>query len=76
MSASFSPYLLKRARAVRPGTCVVCGCVDERACVGGCAWEPGSGERLCTAHNYVEKAQAFAALEAADAAPRRKAASR
>lgn len=27
------------------GTCSKCGCTDERACIGGCAWV---AERLCS----------------------------
>lgn len=36
-----------------PGVCTVCGCTDDRACVGPggepCSWVPGTGHRLCSA---------------------------
>ena len=33
---------------LQPGTCGVCGCTDDRACVGGCAWAD-EDRMLCTA---------------------------
>jgi hypothetical protein len=32
----------------RSGKCRVCGCTDEQACPGGCAWAPGTRRTLCT----------------------------
>jgi hypothetical protein len=46
-----SPKAGIRAQRVGPAfarTCRVCGCTDEAACPGGCAWVPGEPD-LCTA---------------------------
>jgi hypothetical protein len=68
---AIAPYLLRRARVVRPGQCVSCGCTPRFACSGGCAWVPGTQERLCTAHGQVDSAQAVEALAEADRKERR-----
>jgi len=36
---------------VTPGACIVCGCTEDRACAGGCAWRAGfalAGLAVCT----------------------------
>lgn len=64
--AAFPPVLAAAARRVRPGTCMLCGCTDAFGCAEGCVWEPGTDERVCTAHTDPELRQARAALRAAD----------
>ena len=72
--------LLERARAAKPGTCLICGCTWHQACrititaeedrkVGRrpCAWVKGTGSRLCDAHPSHEIAAASLALKAVDA---------
>lgn len=29
---------MRKNKKPEPGTCVACGCTDERACAGGCYW--------------------------------------
>lgn len=31
-----------------PRACRVCGCTDDRACPGGCAWLPTPNDDVCT----------------------------
>lgn len=68
---ALSPYLLRRARVVKPGQCMSCGCTPAFACSGGCAWVAGTQERLCTAHSPVDQAQCREALAIADRKERR-----
>jgi hypothetical protein len=46
--------VLALALAEGGGRCILCGCTQDDACVGGfgegCAWVPGTREFLCTAH--------------------------
>jgi hypothetical protein len=69
--SQLSPYLLNRAKIVRPGQCISCGCIPAFACSGGCAWVPGTQDRLCTAHSKVDADQCLEALAIADHEERR-----
>lgn len=43
---------LDQVEIVVDATCRVCGCTDDSACFGGCAWvddSPADGGYLCTA---------------------------
>ncbi len=42
------PALRKKAAKAEKGTCFACGCREEKACAGGCAWVD-EAETLCTA---------------------------
>lgn len=48
-----------RRRVVEPaGTCRVCGCIDEHACPGGCAWVDDSLCSACHGPDHPTRRQA------------------
>ncbi len=62
--------VLRKAREVKEGYCLLCGCTYATPCsfTGGsaCAWVAGSRRRLCTAHTPREILDATRALRIAD----------
>lgn len=50
------------AAGPKKGTCVLCGCVEAKACKGGCAWVDET-ELICTAHTEKEIEKARKSLE-------------
>ena len=41
-------HITHGTRGTRGGMCLICGCTDARACLGGCVWE-NDDRNLCTA---------------------------